>query len=111
MERNCMTCTYQFVKFNVGPCKDCCTTKTRPRWEPKWGYKYGCKVVTESWCRSLNMPEIQNVIFNDPATIVFWSDGTKTIVKAQEGDVFNPEKGLAMAISKKALGNKHDYFE
>lgn len=56
-------------------------------------------------------PSIKNVIFNDPATIVFWSDGTKTIVKAQDGDTFDPEKGLAMAISKKALGNKGNYCE
>ena len=55
-------------------------------------------------------PSIKNVIFNDPATIVFWSDGTKTVVKCQEGDVFDPEKGLAMAISKKAMGNKRDYY-
>lgn len=54
-------------------------------------------------------PQIKNVIFNDPATIVFWTDGTKTVVKAQDDDVFDPEKGLAMAISKKALGNKGNY--
>lgn len=54
-------------------------------------------------------PWIQNVIFNDPATIVFWSDGTKTVVKCQENEVFDPEKGLAMAISKKYLGNKGNY--
>ena len=52
---------------------------------------------------------IKNVIFNDPATIVFWSDGTKTVVKAQDDDWFDPEKGLAMAITKKALGNKGNY--
>ena len=54
--------------------------------------------------------EIVNVIFNDPATIVFWSDGTKTVVKCQEYDTFDPEKGLAMAIAKKALGNKGSYY-
>ena len=53
---------------------------------------------------------IKNVIFNDPATIVFWNDGTKTVVKA-ENEPFDPEKGLAMAISKKVLGNKGDYYE
>lgn len=54
---------------------------------------------------------VKNVIFNDPATIVLWSDGTKTVVKCQEGDVYDPEKGLAMAISKKALGNKGNFNE
>lgn len=54
---------------------------------------------------------IKDVIFNDPATIVFWMDGTKTVVKAQDGEKFDPEKGLAMAISKKALGNnKSNYY-
>lgn len=52
---------------------------------------------------------IKNVIFNDPATIVFWSDGTKTVVKCQPGDKFDPEKGLAMAITKKTMGNTGSY--
>ena len=55
------------------------------------------------------VPRINNVIFNDPATVVFWADGTKTVVKCQPGDTFNPETGLAMAITKKALGNKGNY--
>ena len=58
---------------------------------------------------SLRIPEIKNVIFNDPATIVFWEDGTKTVVKCQDSDEFDPEKGLAMAIAKKAYGNKGSY--
>lgn len=54
--------------------------------------------------------KIKKVIFNDPATIVLWEDGTKTVVKVQEGEIFDPEKGLAMAISKKALGNEGNYY-
>ena len=57
-----------------------------------------------------NSVEIKNVIFNPPATIVFWADGTKTVVKTQVDDEFDPEKGLAMAISKKALGNQGNYY-
>ena len=53
--------------------------------------------------------EIEKVVFNDPATIVIWKDKTKTVVKCQEGDEFDPEKGLAMAIAKKALGNKSNF--
>lgn len=53
--------------------------------------------------------EIKKVIFNDPATIVFWDDGSKTVVKAHD-EPFDPEKGLAMAISKKFLGNKDNYY-
>lgn len=57
------------------------------------------------------VPAIEKVIFNKPATIVFWSDGTKTVVKVQKGDKFNKEKGLAMAITKKALGNEGNYYD
>lgn len=53
--------------------------------------------------------EIEKVVFNEPATIVIWKDKTKTVVKCQEGDEFDPEKGLAMAIAKKALGNKSNF--
>lgn len=53
---------------------------------------------------------VKKVIFNDPATIVYWADNTKTVVKAQDGEEFDPEKGLAMAISKKCSGNKHAYY-
>lgn len=53
---------------------------------------------------------IKKVIFNDPAVIVLWADGSKTVVKCSENDIFDPEKGLAMAISKKALGNQGNYY-
>ena len=53
---------------------------------------------------------IKDAIFNNPATIVLWEDGTKTVVKA-ENEEFDPEKGLAMAIAKKALGNNYDYYD
>lgn len=50
---------------------------------------------------------IKNVIFDEPATIVYWADGSKTVVICQEGDIYDEEKGLAMAIAKKALGNNY----
>lgn len=58
----------------------------------------------------MRQPKIKNVIFNDPATIVYWEDRTKTVVKC-EGEKYDPEKGLTMAITKKMLGNKGNYYE
>lgn len=57
------------------------------------------------------LDSIKNVIFNYPATIVFWSDGTKTVVKCGDGDVFDPEKGLAMAIAKRSFDNQGYYYD
>lgn len=56
------------------------------------------------------MPKIEKVIFNPPATIVQWKDGTKTVVKCQEGDEFDWEKGLAMAYVKRAFNNERTYY-
>lgn len=49
--------------------------------------------------------EIKKVIYSDPATIVLWTDGTKTVVKCQENDVYDEQTGLLMCIAKKAYGN------
>ena len=57
---------------------------------------------------------IKNVIFSGPATIVIWSDGDKTIVKKSDCEAeMDKEKGLAMAIIKKAYkdaGKEGSYF-
>lgn len=54
--------------------------------------------------------EIKKVIFNNPATIVIWANGAKTVVKAQN-EIYDPEKGLAMAFAKRALGGKGSYYD
>lgn len=71
-------------------------------------YAIADEMVTHKLADRMSLT-IKNVIFNDPATIVFWQDGTKTVVKCQDGDRFDPEKGLAMAIAKKVYGNKGNY--
>ena len=68
-----------------------------------------CVYYAATTAKSVSVPSIKKVIFNYAATIVLWSDGSKTVVKCQDGDIYDPEKGLAMAISKKALGNKGNY--
>jgi hypothetical protein len=52
---------------------------------------------------------IKKVIFNKPATIVLWSNGDKTVVKCQDGDKFDKEKGLSLAVMKYVFGNKSKY--
>ena len=68
------------------------------------------KAVVYAFMSESNLVEIKNVVFNPPATIVFWTDNSKTVVKAKN-EAFDPEKGLAIAIAKKALGNKGNYYE
>lgn len=46
----------------------------------------------------------KKIIINPPATIVIWNDGTKTVVKATENDIYDPEKGVALCFLKKYFG-------
>ena len=90
--------------YNNGPIADIHVLATNKDYLTSHG-------VSESKDRGYdNGDRIKDVIFNDPATIVFWNDGTKTVVQAVN-EPFDPEKGLAMAICRKAFGNKHDYYD
>lgn len=57
------------------------------------------------------IPPIKDVIFSKNATIILWKDKTKTVVKCAEGDVFDPEKGFMLAVTKKLMGNKNNYYK
>ena len=48
---------------------------------------------------------VEKVIFNGPATIVIWGDGTKTVVKCANGDSYSKWAGLAMCIAKHLYGD------
>lgn len=54
---------------------------------------------------------IRRVIYNDPATVVYWGDGTRTVVKCQPEDKFDPKLGFLLAVCKKAFGNTGNYNE
>lgn len=56
------------------------------------------------------IPGITKAIYNPPATIIYWSDKTKTVVKCCENDIYDSEKGFAMAVIKKLCGNDSALF-
>lgn len=57
--------------------------------------------------------EVKDILVNGPATIVFWEDGTKTVVKYDSEDLYDAEKAVAMCFMKKALGSRsmHKLFD
>lgn len=78
-----------------------------------WSIRYGDGGLNagKKSTSATNAAAIKRVIFNPPATIVYWSDGSKTVVKCSEKDVFDPEKGLAMAVAKRCGGNNGSYYK
>ena len=45
------------------------------------------------------------IIYNNPATIVFWKDGTKTVVKKSPKEKYNAYNAFCAALAKKIYGN------
>lgn len=52
--------------------------------------------------------DAERVIFNPPATIVYWKDGSKTIVRCSN-DEFSEEFGFAMACVRKLYGSRNNF--
>lgn len=53
------------------------------------------------------VPQITKIVSNEPNTIIYFNDGTKTTVKCEDGSEFDPETGVYMALLKKAYGSKN----
>lgn len=72
---------------------------------------FGGSSVLYTSPKYLNPDDIKRVHFDEAnrATIVFWEDGTKTVVVAQDGDEYNKELGLAMAILKHYYKNAKEF--
>lgn len=72
------------------------------------GLEIGAKLIGDLFGKLLAIPycpKPTKVIFNEPATIVYFEDGSKTVVHCGNGDTYDKEKGLAMCIVKRVFGN------
>ena len=47
--------------------------------------------------------DLKDIKISGPATIAFWTDGSKTVVKCQKADQYDAEKGIIMAVCKGLL--------
>lgn len=50
------------------------------------------------------VPGIKTVIRHDRATIIYWDDNTRTVVKCKEGDMYDPYYGFCACVCKKLYG-------
>ena len=97
--------TYTFEPINIDVVFSPCPTTDKKEEAKKPVDSFETKQSTN------RRVKIKDVIFSDPATVVFWSDGTKTVVKTRGGEKYDKEKGLAMAIVKKITGNTGNYYD
>lgn len=81
------------------------STKTNP-YKDMLNTIYGSSAYYK-FSKGYQIPEIREIRYNGPATIVFWEDNTKTVVKMQpDEECYDPDKAFAMAVCKKLFGNK-----
>lgn len=95
--------------FQRDPCFKCELTGNLNRWQHNLCTFEDIFDELDKALKGVNMPTIKRVIFNPPATIILWTDGTKSVVKCQNGEPFDAEKGFALAYLKKLLGNKNEF--
>lgn len=51
------------------------------------------------------IPKVARIFYDDVATVVFWTDGTKTVVKCPEGTPYDEYSAFCAALAKKIYGN------
>lgn len=70
------------------------------------GMRCETKVDYNGISRRNNMMKygVKEIIYNDAATIVYWTDGTKTVVKCNENDEYSEYSGFVEAVAKKMYG-------
>ena len=61
------------------------------------------KLIKENIHLAIVIPE--KIVKNGPATIVFWSDGTKTVVKRAIGERDDDYAAFCAALAKKVYGS------
>jgi len=66
-------------------------------------YEAAIKIVDKYTQPAAYTPE--RIIYNNPATVVFWKDGTKTVVKKAKGEKFNKYYAFCAALAKKMYEN------
>lgn len=49
---------------------------------------------------------IKKVVYNPPATVVLWNDGTKTVSKCDKEDKFDKLTGFILCVVKHYVGGK-----
>lgn len=71
-------------------------------------YFYSKPVIASNYERHIkkNVPGVKKVIYNPPATIVFWSDNTKTTSKCDVEDKFDELTGFLLCVAKKYMGGE-----
>lgn len=66
------------------------------------------KKAREELERSIRKYTPKKIVYNDPATVVFWQDGTKTVVKCAETEIFSEYYGFLAALAKKIFGTNSE---
>lgn len=67
--------------------------------------EYCCDDLYDTEPDMWGIPDIDHIVFSGPATIVFWADGTKTVVKCMAGEKYERYAGFMAACMKKMFGS------
>lgn len=93
----------------------CCCRHYEPEYSIKFTFRGGVSYLDVVYTlheaanaltpEDRRFPEIDRVVFNGPATVTFFKDGTKVVSKCHDGDEFDPIVGLINACIRKLTKN------
>jgi len=64
------------------------------------------ETIEELKAHPVVLPAIDGVNIVYPRTVIFWADGSATVVKCTEGETWDTEKAIMAAMAKRAYGNR-----
>jgi hypothetical protein len=96
--------TMQYQDYQMCTSAPRCSIGQEKSYVPKFGGEFNMQTNKDGSVK-VGRYWITRVIHNNPATIVFWSDGTKTVARTQNGDPYDPTAGLLVCVMKKMIGN------
>ena len=76
-------------------------TNTNGEWTAMGSASIASGDMTFSMKTVRKEPYPERVLFNDRATILFWSDGEKTVSVCQDGDEYSQETGVLNCIAQR----------
>lgn len=78
--------------------------------DSKWSDIGQTGTITFTTCyHDADLSKPKQIIFQGMKTIAVWDDGSRTIATCVEGDIFDPEKGVALCVAYKIMEGKNQF--
>ena len=102
--KHCADCVYVALDGAAMPCSACMTSPDK-----KYYKQINPRNPSALWFNPFSAPKksltVERIIVNGDATIIFWKDESKTIVKKSADDQYDLHHAFCAALAKRVYGS------